>query len=46
VTLSSTTLLDQLPEVSIAVRNRPLAELLRPAYLALGHCDEMDERGG
>lgn len=43
---SSTTLLDQLPEVSIAVRDRPLAELLRPAYLALGHCDELDERGG
>ena len=43
---SSTTLLDQLPEVSIAVRDRPLAELVRPAYLALGHCDELDERGG
>lgn len=43
---SSTTLLDQLPEVSVAVRNRPMVELLRPAYLALGHCDELDERGG
>lgn len=33
---STTTLLDQLPEVTIAVRGRRLAELLRPAYLALG----------
>lgn len=32
---STTTLLDQLPEVTIAVRGRRLAELLRPAYLAL-----------
>ena len=27
-------LLDQLPDVSVAVRGRPLTELLRPAYLA------------
>ena len=33
---SSTALLDQLPEVSIAVRGRPLTELLLPAYLAFG----------
>jgi uncharacterized Zn finger protein len=32
----STALLDQLPEVPVAVRDRPLTELLRPAYLALG----------
>ena len=36
---SSTSLLDQLPDVTIAVRDRPLAELLRPAYLALGRGD-------
>lgn len=40
---SSTTLLDQLPDVTIAVRDRPLAELLRPAYLALG-CGDLGER--
>jgi uncharacterized Zn finger protein len=34
---SSTTLLDQLPDVDAAVRGRPLTELLGPAYLALGH---------
>ncbi|MDQ2884072.1 MAG: SWIM zinc finger family protein [Actinomycetota bacterium] len=34
---SSTALLDQLPDVTLAVRDRPLTELLRPAYLALGH---------
>jgi uncharacterized Zn finger protein len=33
---SSAALLDQLPEVSIAVRGRPLTELLLPAYLAFG----------
>jgi uncharacterized Zn finger protein len=38
---SSTALLDQLPEVTVTVRDRPLAELLRPAYLALGHGDNL-----
>jgi uncharacterized Zn finger protein len=33
---SSAVLLDQLPEVTIAVRGRPLTELLLPAYLAFG----------
>lgn len=33
----STALLDQLPAVTVAVRNRTLTDLLRPAYLALGH---------
>jgi uncharacterized Zn finger protein len=33
---SPAALLDQLPDVSIAVRGRTLTELLRPAYLALG----------
>ncbi|CAJ1501319.1 SWIM zinc finger family protein [[Mycobacterium] burgundiense] len=32
----STTLLDQLPEVAVAVRGRPLAEILRPAYDEFG----------
>lgn len=32
----STTLLDQLPDTGIAVRGRPLTELLRPAYDFLG----------
>jgi uncharacterized Zn finger protein len=32
----STTLLDQLPDTGIAVRGRPLTDLLRPAYQALG----------
>jgi uncharacterized Zn finger protein len=36
---SSTALLDQLPDVTINVRDRPLAELLRPAYLAIGFGD-------
>lgn len=36
---SATALLDQLPDVTIAVRGRPLPELLRPAYLALGCAD-------
>ena len=40
---STTTLLDQLPDVTIAVRGRRLAELLRPAYLALG-CGGPGER--
>ena len=33
-------LLDQLPPVDVAVRGRPLTELLRPAYRALGEPDE------
>jgi uncharacterized Zn finger protein len=33
---SSAALLDQLPEVTVAVRGRPLTELLLPAYLAFG----------
>jgi len=33
---SSTTLLDQLPDIGVAVRGRPLAELLRPVYARLG----------
>jgi uncharacterized Zn finger protein len=37
---SSTTLLGQLPEVSIVVRDRPLTELLLPAYLAFGEHGE------
>lgn len=35
-TTSCTTLLDQLPDLPFAVRDRALAELLRPAYLAMG----------
>lgn len=35
VTLS-TALLDQLPDVTVGVRGRPLVEILRPAYAALG----------
>jgi uncharacterized Zn finger protein len=41
-TTSSTALLDQLPDVTVAVRARPLIELLRPAYLALGHGDNRE----
>src|SRR5262249_2011263 len=37
---SSAALLDQLPEVTIAVRGRPLTELLLPAYLAFGEQGE------
>jgi uncharacterized Zn finger protein len=33
---SPTALLDQLPPVTLTVASRPLTELLRPAYLALG----------
>lgn len=33
---SSTALLDQLPDVAVAVRGRGLIEILRPAYAALG----------
>jgi uncharacterized Zn finger protein len=36
---SSTVLLDQLPDIAITVRDRPLIELLRPAYNALRHGD-------
>lgn len=31
----STTLLDQLPDIGVEVRGRPLVEILRPAYAAL-----------
>ncbi len=37
---SSAALLDQLPEVAIVVRGRPLTELLLPAYLAFGERTE------
>jgi uncharacterized Zn finger protein len=37
----STALLDQLPQTGLVVRGRPLAEVLRPAYLAFGD-DERD----
>jgi uncharacterized Zn finger protein len=33
----ATALLEQLPDTGVTVRGRPLAEVLRPAYLALGH---------
>jgi uncharacterized Zn finger protein len=33
---SSTTLLDHLPPITVAVRGRPLADLLQPVYSALG----------
>ncbi|MGH3843685.1 MAG: SWIM zinc finger family protein [Pseudonocardiaceae bacterium] len=36
---SSAALLDQLPDVTVAVRDRPLTDLLRPAYLALERGD-------
>jgi uncharacterized Zn finger protein len=41
---SPTTLLDQLADSTVAVRDRSLAELLRPIYLALGRRDNLDER--
>lgn len=34
--MSSTALLDQLPDLSVGVRGRSLTEILRPAYVALG----------
>ncbi|MDF3311939.1 SWIM zinc finger family protein [Rhodococcus sp. T2V] len=37
---SATAILDQLPDIAVAVRGRPLVELLRPAYQALGRGDE------
>ncbi len=39
---SSTALLDQLPDITVTVRGRPLTELLRPAYLALEHGDNRE----
>jgi hypothetical protein len=33
---SSTALLDQLPEIPVAVRGRGLVEILRPAYAGFG----------
>jgi len=41
-TTSPTTLLDQLPDVTVTLAGRPLAELLRPAYLALGGAERSD----
>jgi uncharacterized Zn finger protein len=38
---SSAALLDQLPEVHIVVRGRPLTELLHPAYLTFGEQSEV-----
>jgi len=35
-------LLDQLPGTGIVVRGRPLTELLRPAYHALGRGDQAE----
>lgn len=35
-TTSSTTVLDQLPELGVTVRGRSVTDLLRPAYAALG----------
>lgn len=34
-----TALLDQLSDIGVTVRGRPMAELLRPAYVALGSTD-------
>jgi uncharacterized Zn finger protein len=42
---SSAALLDQLPPVTIAIREQLLTELLRPAYAALGVWSELAERG-
>jgi uncharacterized Zn finger protein len=39
----STALLDQLPEVSIVVRGRPLTELLHPGYVAFGERSGLPE---
>ncbi|MDZ7887690.1 MAG: SWIM zinc finger family protein [Mycobacterium sp.] len=36
---SSTALLDQLPEIPVALRGRALVELLRPAYVEFGRAD-------
>ncbi len=41
---SSTALLDQLPETGVAVRRRPLTELLRPAYDSLGRGGQAERR--
>jgi uncharacterized Zn finger protein len=43
---SSAALLDQLPPVTIAVRDQSLTELLRPAYEALGGLDLVDDAEG
>ena len=40
---SSGAILDQLPAVDVAVRGRPLTEVLRPAYGAFGERDEPAE---
>jgi hypothetical protein len=38
-----TALLDQLPNVGIAVRGRPLIDLLNPVYLTFGRGDQLIE---
>jgi len=38
----STALLDQLPDTTVAVRGRPLTELLRPAYHAVGRAGQAE----
>jgi uncharacterized Zn finger protein len=38
----STALLDQLPDTGVAARGRPLPELLRPAYHALGRSGQAE----
>jgi uncharacterized Zn finger protein len=43
---SSAALLDQLPDLTIAVRGQPLTELLRPAYLTLGHREQQQAIDG
>lgn len=39
---ASTALLDQLPDIALAVRDRPLTELLRAAYRTLGDGDNRE----
>jgi uncharacterized Zn finger protein len=39
---SSSALLDQLPDIALTIRGQSLTELLRPAYLTLGHSGERD----
>ena len=39
---TSTALLDQMPEITVSVRGRGLAELLRPAYVSFGQEPRME----
>jgi uncharacterized Zn finger protein len=39
---SPTAILDQLPDIALTIRGQSLTELLRPAYLTLGHSGERD----